>query len=97
MTAALILAAGLAALLYACVSTYRDAKRRERIDATKRPTFIVDATRDNAADGLARGFAWDWSEPCHLCAARLTTEAHYVGGARVVCPSCHALVSGGSV
>ncbi len=37
MTAAAFVTVALAVLLYACVSTYRDAKRREAMDASPDP------------------------------------------------------------
>ncbi len=46
-----------------------------------------DAKRREAMDGPL----WSIREGCHLCAGRLTTDAHYIGGGRVCCDSCYSL------
>lgn len=37
---------------------------------------------------------WSFDSPCYVCAGRLTTAGHYVGGNRIVCPDCYEIAQG---
>jgi hypothetical protein len=70
------------ALLAATVRIYqivRDDERPARRKSDKPATWEKTTTTTT----------WTWDGACHLCAARLTTAAHYIGGNRVVCPDCY--------
>ena len=36
---------------------------------------------------------WEFPTPCYVCAGRLTTVGHYVGGGKVCCSSCYEIIT----
>lgn len=50
------------------------------------------AVRRRRRRRVQQRMAWTFSA-CWLCAGRLTDAGWYVGGKRVLCASCHGLVS----
>lgn len=71
-----------------CWVEVRLMRARKAMDAAIKPQLIVDAQTVNAHEALEFSATWTWDGSCHLCAARLTTAAHYIVGNRVVCPDC---------
>ena len=79
MSDLLILAAMLAIVVALAVAVSRLTPART-VDLHVAPADLTEA--------LTWAPTWSFREPCHLCAARLTDAAHYIGGGRVLCPSC---------
>ena len=81
------------AIAVICTRLYRQ-ERAMRALQEQRVLHVNAADFRNLREAVMSSMEWRWDQPRHVCAARLTTAAHYIGGNRVVCPDCYGVMQG---